>query len=270
MPNVLKASGIIEPFSEEKLRSSIKRVGIPVSLQNEVIAMIRKRLYDNIPTAEIYKYIISYLQTSVYPTSHTKYSLKQSIMDLGPTGYPFEDYISEILKMEGYKTQVRQILQGKCISHEIDIIAEKDGKKSMIECKFHNAPGIRSQVHVPLYTKARFDDIKDRNKIDEVWLVSNTKVTPDTLNYALCSSMKLISWDYPDKGSFRDLIDKYRLYPITTLVGLTQNQKQALAEQHIVLAKDVCKNPSVLDSFGLPKNKIESILSGCHLYTDKI
>jgi len=270
MPNVLKASGKLEPFSEEKLRSSIKRVGIPDNLQSEVIAMIKKRLYDNIPTAEIYKYIILFLQTSIYPTSHTRYSLKQSIMDLGPTGYPFEDYISEILKMEGYQTQVRQVLQGKCISHEIDVIAQKDGKNSMIECKFHNTPGIRSQVHVPLYTKARFDDIKERNNLDDVWLVTNTKITPDSLNYALCSNMKIISWDYPDKGSFRDLIDKYKLYPITTLNGLTQNQKQQLTERHIVLAKDVCKNPSVLDFLGLPKDKKESILSECHLYTDKI
>ena len=29
-------------------------------------------------------------------------NLKQAIMDLGPTGYPFEDYVSEILKAKGY------------------------------------------------------------------------------------------------------------------------------------------------------------------------
>jgi hypothetical protein len=270
MFNVLKASGKTELFSEEKLRASIRRVGIPQNLQDEVIAIIKSRIYEGISTLEIYKYIMEFLKDSTYPSSRTKYSLKQSIMDLGPTGYPFEDYISEILKMEGYQTRVRQILQGKCISHEIDIVAEKDGKKSMIECKFHNLPGTRSQIHVPLYTKARFDDIKEKNNLSDVWLISNTKVTPDSLNYALCSNMKVISWDYPEKGSFRDLIEKYKLYPITTFLGLSQNQKQLLAEQHIVLAKEVCKNPSVLDFLGLPKDKKDLILLECQIYNDKI
>lgn len=263
MPNVLKATGQIEPFSEDKLLSSIKRAGIPANLQNEVITLIKNKLYDNIPTSEIYKYITHYLQSSTYPMSSSRYGLKQSIMDLGPTGYPFEDYISEILKLEGYQTQVRQTLRGKCISHEIDVIAEKDTTKAMIECKFHNSAGTRSQCHVPMYTKARFDDVKAGNNFNEVWLVTNTKVTSDALNYALCSNVKIISWDYPEKGSFRDLIEKHKLYPITALTNLSQNQKQLLAENHVVLAKDICTNPSSLDILGLPKDKKTSVLSEC-------
>lgn len=263
MPNVLKAGGKIEPFNEEKLRLSINRIGIPSAFQNEVVADIKNKLYDNIPTSKIYGFILDCLQNSEYHLGHTKYSLKQSIMDLGPTGYPFEDYISEILKMEGYATMVRQILQGKCISHEIDVVVEKNGIKSMIECKFHNAPGIKSQVHVPLYTKARFDDVKEQNNLSEVWLVTNTRITSDALSYALCSNIKVISWDYPEKESFRELIEKHRLYPITTFTGLSQNQKQLLAENHIVLAKDVCNNPSSLNILGLPKDKKAAILSEC-------
>jgi hypothetical protein len=263
MPNVLKATGKIEPFSEEKLRLSINRVGVPNDLQNEVVAQIKSSLYDNIPTSEIYGHIMKFLQNSTYHLSHTKYSLKQAIMDLGPTGYPFEDYISEILKTEGYNTQVRQILKGKCISHEIDVVAEKNMIKSMIECKFHNSPGTRSQIHVSLYTKARFDDIKEQNNLSEAWLVTNTKITSDALSYALCSNMKVISWDYPEKGNFRDLIEKHKLYPITTFASLSQNQKQLLTENHVVLVRDVCKNPSSLDILGLPKDKKNSILSEC-------
>jgi hypothetical protein len=265
MPNVLKATGRIEPFSEEKLRLSIQRAGIPDVLRNEVVSNIKNNLYDNIPTSEIYKQILSFLQNSAYPLNHTRYSLRQAIMDLGPTGYPFEDYVSEILKLEGYSTQVRQTLQGKCISHEIDIVAQKNNIKSMVECKFHNSPGARSQIHVSLYTKARFDDVKEKNNLTETWLITNTKITQDALDYALCSSMKVISWDYPQKGSFRELIEKHNLYPITTFAGLSQNQKQLLTENHVILAKDVCKNPSLLDSLGLQKDKKDSLLSECQL-----
>lgn len=263
MLNVLKATGKIEPFSEEKLRTSVARAGIPKYLIENVIIEIKSKLYENIPTKEIYKFVLEFLQKSPQPFNHTKYNLKQAIMDLGPTGYPFEDYISEILKLEGYDIQVRQVLDGKCVSHEIDVIAEKNNVKSMIECKFHNTPGIRSQIHVSLYTKARFDDVKEKHNLQEVWLVTNTKITQDALNYAICAGMKVISWDYPERESFRDLIEKHKLYPVTTLTGLTQNQKQILAENHVVLAKDVCVNPSSLDILGLPNDKKASVLSEC-------
>lgn len=263
MPNVLKATGQIEPFNENKLRLSAQRAGIPKELIESVVIHVKSKLYNQIPTSEIYKHVTEFLGNSPHPFSKAKYSLKQAIMDLGPTGYPFEDYISEILKLVGYETQVRQILGGKCISHEIDIIAEKNKTRSMVECKFHNSPGTKSQVHVSLYTKARFDDIKEKNNLSEVWLFTNTKVTSDALSYAICSNMKVVSWDYPENGSFRDLIEKYKLHPITMLTSLTQNQKQLLAGNHVVLAKDVCKNPSSLDILGLPNDKKTSILSEC-------
>lgn len=263
MPNVLKATGQVEPFNEEKLRFSIQRAGIPTDLREGVLTHVKSKLYDQIPTGEIYKHVTEFLGNSSHPFSKTKYSLKQAIMDLGPTGYPFEDYTSEILKMEGYETQLRRILQGKCISHEIDIVTQKNNAISMVECKFHNRPGTHSQVHVSLYTKARFDDVKEKNNLSDVWLVTNTKITPDALNYATCSNMKVISWDYPKKGSLRDLIEKHKLHPITALATLSQNQKQLLAGNHVVLAKDICKNPSSLNILGLPNDKKNSIVSEC-------
>ena len=260
---VIKATGEKELFNEEKLRLSIKRAGIPDSVSHGVINHIKTKLYENIPTYEIYKHITEFLSNSPHPYTKTKYSLKQAIMDIGPTGYPFEDYVSEILQIEGYATQVRQILKGKCIAHEIDIIAQKNEINAMVECKFHNSPGTHSQVHVSLYTKARFDDIKEKHNFNDVWLVTNTKITPDALSYAICSNMKVISWDYPEKGSFRDLIEKHKLHPITMLTSISQNQKQLLLGNHVVLAKDVCKNPSSLDILGLPEDKKNSILSEC-------
>jgi len=263
MPNVLKATGQLEPFSQDKLLSSIQRAGIPSDLRENVLGHIKLTLYDQIPTSEIYKHVTEFLENSPHPFSRTKYSLKQAIMDLGPTGYPFEDYISELLKIEGYSSQIRQILMGKCVSHEIDIIAEKNNTRAIVECKFHNMPGTRSNIHVSLYTKARFDDIKEKHNLNEVWLATNTKITPDALSYAICSNMKVISWDYPKIGSFRDLIEKYKLHPITMLTSLTQNQKQLLLGNHVVLAKHICKNPSLLDILGLSKDKKNSILSEC-------
>lgn len=58
-----------------------------------------------------------------------RYDLKRALMELGPSGYPFEKLISDLLRKFGYRTKTNLTLQGKCVSHEIDVIAEKDGKK---------------------------------------------------------------------------------------------------------------------------------------------
>jgi hypothetical protein len=181
-------------------------------------------------------------------------------MDLGPTGYPFEDYICSILGNEGYKTQPRLIMQGKCISHEIDVTAEKEGKKIMIEAKFHNAPGIKTDCHVAMYTKSRFDDIKEKNNYTEGWLVTNTKVTEDALAFAICVGMKVMSWSYPEGESLRDLIERSRLFPITALYTLSAPQKQNLMINHVVMCKDIVNNPSVLSTLEIGNDKRKKIL----------
>ena len=53
MLNVLKATGKLEPFSEEKLHRSIDRAGIPKDIAANIIAHVKTKLYDNIPTYEI-------------------------------------------------------------------------------------------------------------------------------------------------------------------------------------------------------------------------
>jgi ATP cone domain-containing protein/restriction endonuclease len=260
MIHVLKADKTREPFSEQKVMDSIKRARIPHSLRGEVLTHVKSKLYEGISTREIYHHVLEYLDTSPKPYIKTRYSLKEAIMQMGPTGYPFEDFISKLLESEGYTTQVRQILRGKCVSHEIDIIAQKNGKKAMIEAKFHNSPGVRSEVHVALYTQARFEDVKITNIIDEAWIVTNTKTTIDANAYANCAGMRVLSWDYPVGEGLRELIERSRLHPVTMLTTLSQSQKMTLLENHIVLCKDILKNPQSLNILYLSKQDQEKLM----------
>ncbi len=261
MVSVIKATGEKEPFSQEKVRQSIKRAGIAEEIQEQVVAHIKSKLYEDIPTSEIYRHITEFLGQSKNPYTKVKYGLKQAIMALGPTGYPFEDFVSEILKTQGYTTTVRNILQGKCITHEIDVIAQKGETKIMVEAKFHNLAGTKTNVHVALYTKARFNDVIEKNNLNQAWLVTNTKVTSDAITYALCMGMKIISWDYPEGESLRELIEKSNLTPVTALTSLSQNQIQQLLQNNFVLCRDICKNPKALELLGLPQDKKQNILS---------
>lgn len=261
MVNVIKATGEIEPFSEEKLRNSIRRAGIPKELEDQVASHVTAKLHENIPTFEIYKHITEFLGSSTNPYTKSKYSLKQGIMSLGPTGYPFEDFFADILKAQDYSTQTRVITTGRCISHEIDVIAEKEGKKIMVEAKFHNAPGIKTDVHVALYTKARFDDVKEKNGFSEVWLVTNTKVSTDAINYSFCSGVKIISWNYPEQESLRDMVERINLSPITMLSTLSELQKQKLLENHVVLCKDIYSNPNSVAELGLSESQKTNLIN---------
>lgn len=261
MISVVKANGVSEPFEEAKVLSSIKRARIPQAMEQEVMASIKEKLYNNIPTSEIYGSIVDYLGKSSLPYSKASYSLKQALMALGPTGYPFEDFVSKVLEARGYKTLVRQILRGKCVSHEIDVIAEKNGKRAIIEAKFHNNPGTRSDVHVALYTHSRFMDLKEKYELDEAWIVTNTKTTTDAVAYAECMQMKTVSWSYPASGGLREMIEESRLYPITMLSSLSSAHKAKLLQNHVVLCSDVFNNPGYLDLLKLSSEEKKNTLS---------
>lgn len=261
MISVIKADGTSEPFSDVKVLDSIKRARIPLHLQKEVLSEIKAKVYNDMPTAEIYGYVLEYLGKSTQPYSKASYGLKQAIMMLGPTGYPFEDFVAKILETQGYKTLVRQILRGKCVSHEVDVIAEKNGKRAMIEAKFHNNPGTRSDVHVALYTQARFQDLREKYDLDEAWIVTNTKTTTDAVAYAECMAMKTLSWSYPSDGSLRDLIERAQLRPITMLTSLSSAQKMRLLTHHIVLCKDILANTSYLDFLQLSPDERKRTLA---------
>jgi hypothetical protein len=257
--NVLKATGEEEQFDEDKLRTSVKRAGIPADIEDKVVKHVESKLYENIPSQEVYRHINEFLQSEPHPNA-IKYKLKQALMELGPTGYPFEDFVTEILKSEGYLTQTRSILMGQCVSHEIDVIAQKNNERLMVEAKYHNAPGIHTEVHVSLYTKARFDDLREKHQLTKPWLFTNTKITPDALAYALCVGMGVTSWSYPQNASLRDLIEEHHLYPITLLASLSEPQKQILLDKHFVLVREIIQNENCLDLLGVQAEKKGQII----------
>ncbi len=261
MVYVTKANGDLEAFDESKVINSIRRAGIPQQIEQQVIRHVKEKLYENIPTSEIYHHIIEFLSTSQFPYTKTRYSLKEAVMNLGPTGYPFEDFIARMLQAKGYKVSVRNIMPGRCISHEVDVIAQKASLKIMIEAKYHNMPGTKTNIHVALYTKARFDDLLDKNNLNQAWLVTNTKITIDAISYAICMGMKVLSWNYPEEESLRDLIEESNLFPITALTTVSNIQKQKLLENHIVFTSDILNNRSCLELLNLSDSAVAKILN---------
>lgn len=269
MLSVQKADGTIEPFSEEKVRLSLQRAGVPKLLEEKALEHVKEKAYDGIASWELYHHISKFLGKSSHPYCRSKYSLKQAIMMLGPTGYPFEDFIAKILEVHGFTVAIRQILSGKCVTHEIDVIAQKASQSIMVEAKFHNNSGNRSDVHVAMYTKARFDDVKVKNHLHEGWLVTNTKATTDAIAYASCEALKIISWSYPAGESLRDLVEKYTMHPVTVLTSLSLAQKAQLLQHHVVLCKEICADNTLLNYLSLSKEEKQRTIEEIHFICEE-
>lgn len=265
--DIIKSSGEKVKFSLEKLRASLKRSGADEHVVNQILDKVRDELYQGISTKEIYKRAFTLLKKN---KSHfaSKYKLKKAIYELGPTGFPFERFVSAILDYSGYKTEVGTILQGKCVSHEIDVIAHKNSEATLIECKFHSDQGLNCNVKIPLYINSRYLDVKanwtktskDKASLTEGWVVTNTRFTQDALEYGNCCGLYLLSWDYPKNNGLKDRIDRLGLYPITVSTLLTQREKQFLLSRSVVLCRELINDKFYLDHLGVSETRKKKIL----------
>lgn len=157
-------------------------------------------------------------------------------MRLGPAGFLFEDYVSEILTYAGFKIKNKRIkINGKCARHEIDLIGNKENKKFLIECKYHSHHGVYTGLKEALYTHARFLDASDI--FDEELIVCNTKLSFQAKKYAKCAGQQVISWHYPAE-SLESIIEKNKLYPVTIL-NPTSGELQMFVQNRIIVAKDL-------------------------------
>ena len=265
---ITKSSGEIEPFSEVKLRRSLERVHASANIIEEIIQHVQRELRPGMTTSQIYRHAFSLLRKKNRALAG-RYSLKQAIRELGPSGHPFEKLIGELLIFEGFSVEVGKVVQGSCVRHEIDVIAQKDNQHIMVECKFHNQPGVKSDVKVSLYVHARFLDVEKAwqknsqhgEKFHEAWLVTNTKLTSDAIRYAECVRMKPIGWSYPREQSLEARIDRSGLHPVTCLTTLSHIQKRQLIENGIVLCKELVDKKNILPSFGFKETKIAIIMN---------
>jgi hypothetical protein len=263
---ITKASGVQDEYSSEKLRHSLAKSGANEATIDNILSEIESTLYDGISTKKIYQAAFNMLKRG--NRSHAgRYNLKRAIMALGPSGFPFEKYVAAIFEWQGYKVQTQLFLQGACVTHEIDVLAENDLEFLLIECKYHNSVGIISDVKIPLYIHSRYQDVlKNWSKTSSTkplncCLVTNTKFSSDAITYGNCIGIKLLGWDYPTKKSLSSLIDKSGLYPITCLTTLTNKEKETVLAEDIVLCTSLLQNEALLSKQGIGQSRMTNIIA---------
>ena len=265
--SITKSDGTTQLFEEEKLVSSLKRVGAPQETIDEIIDEVEKNMHDGMTTDQIYHQAFALLHRHSHHLA-VKYSIRRALIELGPDGFPFEKFVAKVFNFWGYETKTDQTLLGTCITHEVDVVAWNTEKLIFVEAKFHNEFGMKSDSKVALYIEARREDLAGtdfdyggiKRKISEFWLVTNTKFTDQAITYSECNGLKLLGWNYPAVDNLHDIIEKNKLHPITCITTLSHQQKKDLVGRNILTCADLIHSPQVLEQIGVKGEFVQKVV----------
>ncbi len=241
--SVTKLNGEKEPFSVKKVYDSALRAGASSSLARKIAHIVENEAYQGINTADIFKRVKQELKKE-NPQFALRFNLKEGIRKLGPAGFAFEKYVKEILINYGFEVGIDKILNGRCVEHETDFIASRNGEVHIGECKYRNNKGDKIDLNVCLKGFAVLEDIKaaghfkNYSKIDFL-IVTNSKFTNQAIKYSKCQGINLLGWKYPDNEGLESMIDRRKLYPITIIPSLKGHFMDAFSGEGMMLADDL-------------------------------
>lgn len=260
---ITKADGEREFFDPVKLERSLSHAGASSTARARILSEVTQHLKPLMTTEDIYRHAFALLKKQEETPIAARYSIKRAVFSLGPSGFPFEQFLAEVLRAHGWKVRTDVNLMGRCAPHEVDVLAEKDGKRVGVEAKFHNEPGGKTDIKDALYVKARYDDLRQApttsSRVDEGWLVTNTTLTRNAIRYARCSNLTVIGWDYPRTRGLMRMIEEAKVHPLTCLTTLSEGEKRRLLENKVVLCKSV-QTPQLLHEYGVAPGKIPQVL----------
>jgi len=274
---VTKGNGDRVPFDENKLRTALKNSGAAAKDVEQALTAVKKNLYQGITTRKIYQTAYRILRRN---SKHSagRYRLKKAIMELGPSGYPFEKFMGRIMESRGYQASVNLHIKGKCVEHEVDVVARNQNEQLMIECKYHSDSKRNCDVKVVLYIESRFKDVaaawQKANPESDIryygMVATNTRFSTDAIQYAECAGLRLVSWDYPVGNSLKNWIDESGYHPITSLSELKVAEKQFLLDKGVVLCRDIPRHVPFLEALGLDELRIERVLAEAGLLAGEV
>lgn len=295
---VKKLDGSFELFDQYKIKDSLIKAGAQEAQADKIVHTVIEAFLDEgkhnhektdgsieifCSASEIYERAFALLKDASRVVA-ARYSLRRSLLEFGPTGFPFEEYVAQLFRARwGLHAVTDQVVLGGCVPHEVDVVAwglrtdnvtgladndAKEEKLIMAEVKYHHDPASKTDLKVSLYVKARYDDLigttfdygGKKRKLSEGWLVTNTRFTDTAVTYGSCKGLKLLSWDYPENENLRTMIEDTLLHPITCLTTLSSGEKRQLLERDIVLAKTLFDEVKQMEVLGFSRDKIETVL----------
>lgn len=244
MVNVRKADGSTQPYDREKVLRTCYKLRLSKSEAEEVADEVEQKLFEGITTKRILDIIFEHAQRHKAHVAHM-IDLREAISLMRPKP-DFEKFVAILLEHAGYKTVTNEILQGKCIDHEIDVIASKDSELMYVEVKHHVQFHTFTGLDTVLVVNSAFQDLLEgylhhtqRYNFTKPMLVLNTKVSEHARKYAACRGIGVIGWKIPERAGIEHYIDQKLLYPITILKNLDAELLNRLGDYGIYTLKQL-------------------------------
>ncbi|MHB1163445.1 MAG: hypothetical protein ACYCZZ_02920 [Minisyncoccota bacterium] len=268
LPIIIKTDGTDEAFNPLLLVSSLMQAGAGTHTAERIARTVTDTIMPGMTSHEIYARAFALLRKESRPVA-ARYALRRALLELGPTGHPFEDFVSHLFRVQGWQVETRKMIRGKCVTHEVDFYASHPKQNTYLaaELKYHNDPNYKTDLKVALYVKSRFDDIFSCDPgvracpIDRGLLVTNTKFTSEAVAYAECSGVELLGWGYPENNSLSILMSRAKVYPITALTRLSRAEKRLLVDSGVIAVDQVVQDRRRLDVLHLSPDQTGNLIA---------
>ncbi len=270
--SVTKADGAKQLFDKEKVVRTCLRMGATRKVAEVVAERIEANVYEGIETSRILQMIFKELRKFKPAVKHhTDLRRALSLMKSKPD---FEQFIRIVLDEHGYEVTPNQIIRGKCVEHEVDAMARKDGETYFVEVKHHFNYHTPTGLDVSRIARAVLEDFTEGFKlglnsvrIDKAMIVCNTKFSGHAKRYAECRGIQHIGWNSPLNNGLQTLIGERKLYPITYLKGLKTTTIEKLASAGVILLRQLLEeNPRKLRRIvGIPEKNLRAIIENARV-----
>jgi len=236
---VRKADGRLEPYDGSKIMRTALYLGLDREDAERIEREVLEKAYDGIPTSEILA-MIRDLAEEIRPELSQARDIREAISAMRPKP-DFEDYARIVLREAGYLVEPGRLLEGRCVSHEIDGIAFKGDEVFVVEVKHHFNHHAYTGLGTVLELWAALEDLREGYKLGfhpyaftSAILVCNTKISQHAEQYARCKGIMYMGWRYPRAFALSDIVSSKKIYPITMIKSLSAEAVAKLGDRGIV------------------------------------
>jgi len=267
MIHIRKADGTSQLFNREKVVATCLRMGATKETAEAVAKSVESRIYNGVESREILRMIFQTLGR-YKPAVRHHIDLRRAL-GLLRSKPDFEVFVQVLLSEHGYEVTPNRILRGRCVEHEVDAIARKDGQTYIVEVKQHSDYHTPTGLDVARIARAVLEDLVEgyeaglnQLKVDRAMIVCNTRFSEHAKQYARCRNILHIGWSSPPERDLQTMIKERNVYPVTYLRGLKILTRDRLASVGIVTLRQlVHKRPGELSrEIGIKKADAQTLI----------
>jgi hypothetical protein len=243
-------------------------MGASREIAEEVAGRVERSLYDGMSTNKVLQLTVRLLR-GYRPVIRHFLDLRRglSLMDSKPE---FEVFVQVLLANSGFEVSPNMILSGRCVEHEVDAIAKRDGVTFFVEAKHHVNYHTLTGLDESRIARAILEDVSEgfelgscSVKVDRAMIVTNTRYSEHARRYGRCRNIIQIGWNSPADLSLQSMIEENNLYPISCIRSLKRETRIKLVNKRIVFMKQLLEEkPSTLArETGIPKETLEQLVA---------